>query len=616
MWLESFPLFVLMRLMTLAKQHIQRLWFPEPGTGGDIPSRAAYGSLSNEEFDRLIPKEFWREVVDRVAQEVPDTLLLAEAFWMMEGYFVRTLGMHRVYNSAFMNMLKREDNQNYRQLIKNTLEFDPDILKRYVNFMNNPDEETAVHQFGKDDKYFGVCIMMSTMPGLPMFGHGQVEGYTEKYGMEYRRAKYNELPDQWLIDRHYREVFPLVHRRAEFAEVENFALYDFYNEGHVNEDVFAYSNYYDHKGSLFVFNNKFSAAKGWIKRSTAIRDKASNRLFHRDIHEGLKIHGDEKHFVILRDHIAGLDFMRQSRDVQRRGLYFELEAFKYRIITDIQEVYDADGTLQALYDQIGWQGVPNIQDAKEDLRLMPLHLAFRQFLQLPKGSSDQAITKAYQEILMQAKEYGLTLKAAAESKAIAEVVQLFKALDTYPEADLQPFALGENLRSQNLMLIALMPLGSQWLETWRLFRLVDGDVLSLTLKHKNLFTSKATAPSILSKLIADPKVKQYLRVNHWQGKTYFNQEGYHSLLGSLLAAVWLESASEPTNLQTFVSGFAEAEIKSGYELGKLVKAPAKKATKAKVKTKETTAKTSSLSKAKQAAKHPVKTKSKKPRAES
>ena len=38
--------------------------------------------------------------------EIPDTLLLAEAFWLMESYFVRTLGMHRVYNSAFMNFLK------------------------------------------------------------------------------------------------------------------------------------------------------------------------------------------------------------------------------------------------------------------------------------------------------------------------------------------------------------------------------------------------------------------------------------------------------------------------------------------------------------------------------
>ena len=74
----------------------------------------------------------------------------------MEGYFVRTLGMHRVYNSAFMHMIRDEDNAGYRKVIRDTLEFDPEILGRYVNFMTNPDEETAIEQFGTGDKYFGV----------------------------------------------------------------------------------------------------------------------------------------------------------------------------------------------------------------------------------------------------------------------------------------------------------------------------------------------------------------------------------------------------------------------------------------------------------------------------
>ena len=113
----------------------------------------------------------------------------------MEGYFVRTLGMHRVYNSAFMNMMRDEENAKYRSVIKNTLEFDPDIMKRYVNFMSNPDERTAIDQFGKGDKCFGVAALMSTLPGLPMFGHGQVEGFTEKYGMEYQRPRYDEIAE-------------------------------------------------------------------------------------------------------------------------------------------------------------------------------------------------------------------------------------------------------------------------------------------------------------------------------------------------------------------------------------------------------------------------------------
>ncbi len=222
---RQFPIIRFDAAMVLAKKHIQRLWWPEPGSPGGVPSRAEH-AIPKEEFDRRMPVEFWREVVDRVAAEVPDTLLLAEAFWLLEGYFVRTLGMHRVYNSAFMHMLRDEDGAGYRKVIKDTIEFDPAILQRYVNFMSNPDEKTAIEQFGKGDKYFGVATVLATLPGLPMLGHGQVQGFGEKYGMEFRRAMLDERPDPGLVERHEREIFPLFHRRAWFAESDNFLLYD------------------------------------------------------------------------------------------------------------------------------------------------------------------------------------------------------------------------------------------------------------------------------------------------------------------------------------------------------------------------------------------------------
>jgi len=106
---RMFPIIRFDAAMVLAKRHIQRLWFPLQGQSAGVPSRSSC-AMSMAEFDAAIPEEFWREVVDRIQREVPDTLLLAEAFWMLEGYFVRTLGMHRVYNSAFMHMLKKEDN--------------------------------------------------------------------------------------------------------------------------------------------------------------------------------------------------------------------------------------------------------------------------------------------------------------------------------------------------------------------------------------------------------------------------------------------------------------------------------------------------------------------------
>ena len=307
-----FPVIRFDAAMTLAKRHFQRLWFPNPGSSGAIPSRAEY-AMTTAEFNRHMPHEFWREVVDRVAAEVPGTLLLAEAFWLMEGYFVRTLGMHRVYNSAFMNMMRDEENAKYRSVIKNTLEFDPDIMKRYVNFMSNPDERTAIDQFGTGDKCFGVTAVMATLPGLPMFGHGQIEGYTEKYGMEYRWPRYQENPDPWLVERHEREIAPLLHQRALFAESSNFLLYDFFREdGSVDENVFAYSNRRGDQRALVLYNNRYSTTRGTIDNSAAYADKHSGHLRQRRLKDGLDLTADPALIFAFRDSLTGLDYLRRS----------------------------------------------------------------------------------------------------------------------------------------------------------------------------------------------------------------------------------------------------------------------------------------------------------------
>ena len=373
---RMFPIIRFDAAMTLAKKHFQRLWFPEPGTGGAIPSRAEHG-MTKPEFDAAMPIEFWREVVDRVAKEVPGTLLLAEAFWLMEGYFVRTLGMHRVYNSAFMNMMRDEENANYRSVIKNTLEFDPDVLKRYVNFMNNPDEKTAVEQFGKGDKYFGVCTLMSTLPGLPMFGHGQIEGYTEKYGMEYRRAYYDERPDGWLVARHEREISPLLHRRALFAEVHDFLFYDFFtDDGWVDENVFAYSNRNGFDRGLVVYHNKYASTRGWIRMSCAYAEKSGDgkRSRQKSISECFGMSQDGNMYVAFRDAASGLEFLHRQRDVAERGLHLSLEAYKCHVFLDWRDLRD-DGTRPwgVLCDHLNGRGVSSLDDALRALELKPVH---------------------------------------------------------------------------------------------------------------------------------------------------------------------------------------------------------------------------------------------------
>ncbi|RLC51305.1 MAG: alpha-amylase, partial [Candidatus Cloacimonadota bacterium] len=361
--------------MTLAKKHYQRLWFPKPGEGGAIPSRSDF-AMTTTQFNALMPNEFWREVVDRVGEALPGTLLLAEAFWLMESYFVRTLGMHRVYNSAFMHMMMKEENEKYKDLLKNTLEYNPEILKRYVNFMSNPDEETAVNQFGKGDKYFGVAVMMVTLPGLPMFGHGQVEGFSEKYGMEYKQAYYDEPVDEHLAWRHKKELFPLLKMRHLFSQAENFELYDFIDgDNEVNNNVFAFSNKVDSEIALVLYNNSYSQASGSIRFSClkASVNNKSGSTNPRKISNVLGFKPLSGYFYIYTDHRTQLQYLISGKEISKNGFNIHLFGYQYRICYNFVEIYDASGRYMHLYNHLNGKGVSSVEEAIKEMDLIPFH---------------------------------------------------------------------------------------------------------------------------------------------------------------------------------------------------------------------------------------------------
>jgi glycosidase len=328
--------------MVLARRHIRRLWYPAPGAGGAIPSRAEH-AMSDAEFNRRMPKEFWREVVDRVATEAPGTLLLAEAFWLLEGYFVRTLGMHRVYNSAFMHMLRDEDNAGYRKVMKDTLEFDPRVLQRFVNFMTNPDERPAAEQYGTGDKAFAAATLLATLPGLPMLGHGQVEGYRERYGHEFRKARWDEPVDQAHLDHFERTIVPLLRRRPEFAGADRFRLYDATDGGgHVNEDVYAFSNAHGGRHSLVVVHHHHGEAVVTIDRSAAARRSGGGGPLTRTrLADDLELRsGDPGSLVRFRDPRTGWEQVRTAGELRERGLSLHLGAYEARVL-DIEPAWQA-----------------------------------------------------------------------------------------------------------------------------------------------------------------------------------------------------------------------------------------------------------------------------------
>ncbi|MBM4394518.1 MAG: alpha-amylase, partial [Deltaproteobacteria bacterium] len=599
--------------MTLAKLHFQRLWYPQPGQGGGVPSRAERG-LTREEFDRAFPTEFWREVVDRVAAEAPGTLLLAEAFWLMEGYFVRTLGMHRVYNSAFMNMLKMEDNARYRQTIKNVLEFNPEILKRFVNFMNNPDERTAVEQFGKEGKYVGAAVLLVTMPGLPMFGHGQIEGFHEKYGMEYHRAYWDEPVDEGLVAAHEDLVFPLMRKRYLFSGSENFALYDFWAGDRVNEDVFAYSNRAGGERAVIVYHNRCASTAGWIRTSAAfaVKDGAGGtRLEQTTLAHALSLDARPGRFYAFRDWATGLEYLRSGRDLADHGLYAELGAFQHQALLDWRELWDADGTTWGrLCDRLGGRGVRSLDTELKEVRFADVVRGLTELLASARGRLDDLFDPASPGTRETAAAFvldrfgALAEAVAAEGRGgpigVAAIREAFRrelaAAGKAPPPD-------EHGRMALVCFLALRRLGAvggmdgsvprtaAWLEDFGILRAAmrflggvpaavggagvpDGLLLRLLVARPGFVAeAKADAAGAVRAVFSDPIVREAVGL-HWSGgHEWFNKERFEDAVAWLarIAAIDAKPGAAAGLRRTAEALVAAAEA-AGWRADRLVPA--------------------------------------------
>jgi len=587
---RNFPIIRFDAAMVLAKKHIKRLWYPEPGKGGDIATRSE-SALTAQQFEDAIPNEFWREVVDRVAQEVPDTLLLAEAFWMMEGYFTRTLGMHRVYNSAFMNMLKKEENFKYRSTVKNTITFDPQILKRYVNFMNNPDEETAVAQFGKGDKYFGVCTLMATMPGLPMFGHGQIEGFEEKYGMEYTKAYKDEKEDGWLIDRHNREIFPLLHKRYLFSGVEDFLFYDVWNNGQVNENVFAYSNRAGNEYSVVFYNNKYDRAAGWIKQSCEYAVKTGSgendkKMMTRSISEGLGLLGEDDYYMIFREQRSNLWFIRQSKEICEKGMFIALNGFESQVFMDIRQEKDTDGSLKELCTFLNGSGTPDLNIAWQELHYKELYQSFAQMMDAEKQtleSDRKSQTKLLKGFQLKLNEFYKLANQTAQKEFSGKK---FKPVKTPKIAKKLLNAKKDNY-FELLNLTILSPLAKSGAALkWSLERKLSeyADVYSFFRLAFIISPVKADAFNYAELLVNSKYSCELTGANEYDGIRWFNKEKMEASLKTATEVLTIvNTKAAAAKIKTILKKLSASSSKAEYRCDNFIKpyAPKKKAVKSK-----------------------------------
>lgn len=268
---RDFPLIRLDAAMTLTRLHYKRLWFPPPGEGGAIPSRSGH-MASNQAFDSSYgPREFWQEALIALNKANPNALLMAEAFWLMEPYFINHIGMHKVYHSAFMNLLRDHFGQRFNEYLTHLLGHYPlSTLNHFVNFLSTPDEAPAAVSFGKGDRYWAAATLLITFPGTPLFSHNQWDGLEEQYGMEFAAPMNNIPKDQGFYEYHRTSLLPLLKYRKMFSSAEGFRLCRFESEDHDSgSHVIAFSNHTEHVTSFVVVNYQDSPVSGRLIQDAA-----------------------------------------------------------------------------------------------------------------------------------------------------------------------------------------------------------------------------------------------------------------------------------------------------------------------------------------------------------
>ena len=223
-----------------------------------------------------------------------------------------------------------------------------------------------------------------------MFGHGQIEGYREKYGMEFKKSYWNEYPNQELILRHEKDIFPLLHKRYLFSEVKNFYFFNYVtNDGHVNENVFAYTNRVADEKAIIIYNNCYLQTSGWIKQSEPVRQITEN-LISSSLINALEINKNERFFLIFRDQVTGLEYIRANKTLHDDGFFTQLNGYQYHAFVEFREIEDFDGLYCEVCNFLNGKGVPGIEEVIQQILVKSVHLA------LKKNYNQQLISDFYE----------------------------------------------------------------------------------------------------------------------------------------------------------------------------------------------------------------------------
>ena len=372
-------------------------------------------------------------------------------------------------------------------------------------------------------------------------------------------------------------------------------------DGWVDENVFAYANRDGDERALILYNNAYNTTRGTINRSTAINVGSGDapHLEHRSVAEALALKTGDADLYIFRDYRTHLQFIRSGKQIASEGIYALLNGYQYQAFLDWREIYDDDGSWHRVMHLLNGAGVHDIDNLYRESQLEPILNPLRnlynvELLQLLDHDFERGLLllqKRWPEFMQAVLNYiggeaPAHLPEVEEAKHVVEFEPEVPVPPSESETDKPPKVRARDDRFVAAAVVILQKLGdydqggiasdpssllSGRFEDWLIRQTMTKALCEFYYKRGDRYEGEiiglligvaltsdnplAVEDADMQGIFENRYVREYLQINEFEGKLWFNRERWLRLV-----AHWFEEV---------VMSSGESEQSSVYRAAKL-----------------------------------------------
>ncbi len=273
--------------------------------------------MSWDDFNALMPEEFWPEAVRSTKRIKPDFVFIAETYWSMEGY-LQHLGFDYTYNKPLYESIctafhsgQAEGLMNFIRMLGN------EFLAKGVHFLENHDEERAMNALG-DSRQRGAAVLLATLPGILLIHQGQTQGKCERLPVQ-RAVPLQDEPINESLEHFYRELL----RLTGYPVFRHGLMLPLYSN---NPALISIGRLHESARAVVIINTSDQTQKGSVFLTPGMRLKAGAVYKMEDLYYPLK-HPDTRREPAVQPH-----YVYPAAQLINQGLYVELQPFDAHIL--------------------------------------------------------------------------------------------------------------------------------------------------------------------------------------------------------------------------------------------------------------------------------------------